>query len=60
MLIYLYFRGDVKHDRKRMFFFKKRAVLHGGITQDRIVFIIDEQQSKIAAKNSKALKLLYT
>ncbi|GEM_PF-5651900 len=33
-------------------FFKKKAVLHGGITQDRMLFIIDEQLSKIADKNS--------
>jgi len=37
---------------EELIFLKKRAVLHGGITQDRIVFIIDEQLSKIAIKNS--------
>ncbi len=36
-------------------FFKKKAVLHGGITQDRIMFIIDEQLSKNSSKNSLAL-----
>ena len=31
----------------RLYISKKKAVLHGGTTQDRTMFIIDEQLSKI-------------